>query len=69
MLQLTDSSLLKTQNFVNGHWIPGSAGTLNVNNPANGDLLVAIANGDAKDATNAVEAAAAACKPINRLLE
>lgn len=57
MLNLKDPSLLRTQNFVNGEWVNGSAGSLPVTNPANGEIVATVANGDGGDATRAVEAA------------
>lgn len=62
MQKLKDRSLLKTQNFINGEWVDGSSGTIDVTNPANGEVVATIANGSAEDATGAVEAAAKAFK-------
>lgn len=67
MLNLKDPSLLKTQNFIDGNWVAGGAGTLDVINPANGEIVTTIANGDAADATRAVEAAAVAFKSWGRM--
>lgn len=67
MLKLKDSSLLKTSNFINGKWVAGAAGTIEVCNPANGELVATTANGDASDAERAVEAAAVAFKPWSRI--
>jgi len=66
MLQLKDPSLLKTSNFINGQWVAGGAGTIEVTNPANGELVTTTANGDAADAERAVEAAAEAFKTWSR---
>lgn len=60
MLELNDPTLLKTQNFIDGEWVDGSAGTIDVTNPANGEIVATTANGDAADAARAVEAAAVA---------
>ena len=60
MLKLNDLSLLKTQNHIDGQWLDGSAGTLDVTNPANGEVVATIANGNGADAERAVEAAHAA---------
>ena len=60
MLKLQDSSLFRTENYINGHWVAGGAGQLEVRNPANGELIAKAADGNAADATAAVEAAAAA---------
>lgn len=62
MLTLKDPSLLRTRNFIDGEWVAGGAGTIDVTNPANGELVTKTANGDAADATRAVEAAATAFK-------
>jgi succinate-semialdehyde dehydrogenase/glutarate-semialdehyde dehydrogenase len=67
MLKLKDPSLLKTQNFIDGEWVAGGAGTLDVINPANGGIVTTIANGDAADAARAVEAAAVAFKTWSRM--
>ena len=60
MLTLKDESLLRTRNFINGEWVEGGAGTIDVTNPATGDVVVTTANGDANDAETAVLAAAEA---------
>lgn len=62
MLKLKDPSLLKTSNYINGEWVVGGAGTIDVINPANGAVVASTANGNAADAERAVEAAAAAFK-------
>ena len=67
MLHLEDSTLLKTCNYINGQWVPGAAGTLDVNNPANSQLIATVANGDANDAADAVSAAADAFKSWSRI--
>ena len=67
MLKLKDPTLLRTQNFVDGQWIDGGAGTIDVTNPANGEIVATTANGDAADATRAVEAAAEAFRSWSRL--
>lgn len=67
MLNLKDPSLLKAQNYINGRWVDGAAGTVDVTNPANGESVATIANGDAADAARAVEAASAAFKGWSRL--
>lgn len=66
MLNLKDPTLLKTENFINGEWVAGGAGTIDVTNPANGKVVTKTANGDAADATRAVEAAAEAFKTWSR---
>ena len=67
MLNLKDPTLLKTQNFIGGEWVAGGAGTIDVTNPANGAIVATTANGDAADATRAVEAAAEAFKVWSRM--
>jgi len=67
MLKLKDPSLLKTQNFIDGEWVAGGAGTIDVTNPANGEVVATTANGDAADAARAVEAAAEAFKSWSRM--
>lgn len=66
MQQLNDPTLLKTENFVDGEWVPGGAGTLAVTNPANGETVAEVANGTADDAARAVEAASIAFSPWSR---
>lgn len=66
MPKLKDPSLLKTQNYINGEWVDGSAGTIDVTNPANGEVVATIANGNSDDASRAVEAAAEAFKSWSR---
>ncbi len=60
MLKLKDPSLLKINNYIDGEWVAGGAGTIDVTNPANGTIVATTANGDAADAERAVEAAAEA---------
>ena len=67
MLNLNDPTLLKTQNFIDGEWVDGGAGTIDVTNPANGEVVTTIANGDAADAARAVEAAAVAFETWSRI--
>ncbi|MGB5255630.1 MAG: NAD-dependent succinate-semialdehyde dehydrogenase [Woeseiaceae bacterium] len=67
MLNLKDPTLLRNQNFIDGQWASGGAGTIEVTNPATGQLVVTTANGDAADAEKAVEAAAAAFKTWSRV--
>ena len=67
MLTLKDKSLLRSQNFINGEWVSGGAGTIDVTNPANGQLVITTANGDAADAERAVLAAAEAFRSWSRV--
>ena len=66
MLDLKDPALLKTQNFINGEWVDGGAGTIDVTNPATGDVVATTANGDPADAEQAVLAAAKAFESWSR---
>ena len=54
MLKLKDPSLLKINNYIDGEWVAGGAGTIDVTNPANGTVVATTANGDAADAERAV---------------
>ncbi len=66
MLKLKDPSLLKINNYIDGEWVAGGAGTIDVTNPANGTVVATTANGDAADAERAVEAAAEAFETWSR---
>ncbi len=66
MLSLKDDTLLRSRNFIDGEWVQGGAGTFDVSNPANGELVTTTANGNAADATRAVEAAALAFRTWSR---
>ncbi len=67
MLNLNDPTLLRTQNYIDGEWVDGGAGTIDVTNPANGEIVATTANGDAADAARAVEAAAEAFKTWSQI--
>ena len=67
MLNLKDPALLKSRNYIDGEWVIGGAGTINVTNPSTGETVTETANGDAADATRAVEAAAEAFKTWSRV--
>ncbi|MEW6151857.1 MAG: aldehyde dehydrogenase family protein, partial [Pseudomonadota bacterium] len=58
--RLTDRSLLKLQAYINGKFV-GAASTT-VKNPANGQVIAAVPNLGAQDATIAIEAAYAALR-------
>ncbi len=62
MLKLQDSTLVRTENYVNGKWVSGSAGHIEVLNPASGRLVAKTVDSNAADTDAAVEAAAAAFK-------
>ncbi|NQV69698.1 MAG: NAD-dependent succinate-semialdehyde dehydrogenase [Pseudohongiella sp.] len=62
MFKLQDSALFRSENYINGQWVAGSAGHINVLNPADGELIARITDSDAADTATAVEAAATAFK-------
>ena len=56
--QLSDQGLLKTQAFINGHWIDAHDGaTIDVTNPATGEVLAIVAKVGATETARAIEAA------------
>ncbi|MFD1217084.1 NAD-dependent succinate-semialdehyde dehydrogenase [Microbulbifer celer] len=55
-MELNNTGLLKTENFIDGQW-RDAASKLAVTDPASGVLLAEIADGTAEDAEQAVEAA------------
>ena len=56
--QLSDQGLLKTQAFINGHWIDANDGaTIDVTNPATGEVLASVAKVGAAETAQAIEAA------------
>ena len=56
--QLSDQGLLKTQAFINGHWIDAHDGaTIDVMNPATGEVLASVAKVGATETAQASEAA------------
>ena len=62
-LQLNDSSLLKTQAHINGHWLDADSGeTLAVTNPATGALIAEVAKCGSAETKRMIEAAAVAQK-------
>ena len=67
MIKLKDPSLFRTENYVNGKFSGGSAGHIEVFNPANGALVAKTVDSSAADATAAVEAAAVAFKSWSKL--
>ncbi|WP_226649150.1 NAD-dependent succinate-semialdehyde dehydrogenase [Microbulbifer variabilis] len=58
-MKLANPNLLKSQNYINGEW-RDAAGTAEVRDPANGEVLGLVADGSAADAEAAVAAASAA---------
>ena len=67
MIKLEDPTLFRTENYVNGKWVGGSAGQIEVLNPANGTLIAKTVNGSAENARDAVEAAAVAFKSWSKM--
>ncbi len=67
MIKLQDSSLFRTENFVNGEWVSGSAGHIEVFNPANGEMVARTVDASADDTRVAVEAAATAFNGCSRM--
>ena len=60
-MQITDKVLLKTQAFINGEWVDADNGeTLEVTNPANGEVIAEVAKCGAAETRRAIEAAEAA---------
>jgi len=61
MLELTDTSLLRSQCHINGEWVDADSGqTIDVTNPATGDLIATVPNMGADETRRAIEAAEAA---------
>ncbi|HWU26835.1 MAG TPA: NAD-dependent succinate-semialdehyde dehydrogenase [Rhizomicrobium sp.] len=61
MLKLFDAQLLKSEAFIDGTWVPANSGArFAVKNPASGETLAEVADGDEADARVALEAAARA---------
>ena len=56
MPSFSDSSLIKSANFIDGEWVSGTR-TLAVLNPANSETIATVADGTRQDAERAVEAA------------
>ena len=47
--------------FINGEWVEAVSGkTREIHNPATGDLIAVVAEGDVQDTRNAIDAAEAA---------
>ena len=63
-MQLTDSSLLRKQCYVDGAWIDSDSGdTIEVTNPATGEVLATVPKLGAAETRRAIEAADAAWGP------
>jgi succinate-semialdehyde dehydrogenase/glutarate-semialdehyde dehydrogenase len=62
-MQLKDSSLLRSESYVNGEWLTAPGGkTFPINNPATGELIMAVADHGADTIKKAIDAAAIAQK-------
>lgn len=60
-LKLTDSSLLKTEGFIDGQWVTANSGArLPVTNPATGETIAEVPKMGAAETRNAIDAAARA---------
>lgn len=61
--QLSDPSLLQTQAFINGRWVDANDGeTLDVTNPATGEVIASVAKVGSAETATAIEAASEAMK-------
>ena len=61
MLALNNPDLLRTQSYINGEWVDADDGaTVEVLNPATGEVIAAIASCGADETRRAIDAAAAA---------
>ena len=62
-MQLKDPSLLKSESYVNGEWLAAPDGkTFPINNPASGELIMAVADHGAATIKAAIDSAAIAQK-------
>ncbi len=60
-MQIADEALLKTQAYINGEWVDADNGeTLAVTNPANGEVIAAVAKCGGTETRRAIAAAQAA---------
>ena len=58
MLKLNDSSLLRSQLYIDGNWVDADNGaTMGVLNPATREEIIAIPNAGADETRRAIEAA------------
>ena len=58
MLELTDKTLLRNQNYINGAWVDADNGsTVAVTNPATGKLIIDIPNMGASETKRAIDGA------------
>jgi succinate-semialdehyde dehydrogenase / glutarate-semialdehyde dehydrogenase len=67
-IQLEHQELYQTQSYINGEWVNASSGKqFEVFNPATGALVALVADGSAKEAEQAIKAAAKALPKWRRL--
>ena len=60
-INISDQALLKTQAYINGQWVDADSGeTVEVTNPANGEVIAEVAKCSTAETRRAIEAAAAA---------
>ena len=60
MANSLNAALIKNSSYINGQWLASGNDLVDVNNPANGDVITQISSCTADDATAAVDAAKAA---------
>ena len=61
--QLSDPGLLQTQAFINGRWVDANDGaTLDVTNPATGEVIASVSKVGSAETATAIEAASEAMK-------
>ena len=66
-MQLKDSKLFRQQLYINGKWVDSDDGsTVNVDNPATGEILGTIARGGTAETRRAIEAAQKVMPAWNR---
>jgi len=66
--QLSDPELLQTQSFINGEWVRANDGaTLDITNPATGDVIASVAKVGAAETAAAIQAASDAMKSWRNL--
>ena len=66
--QLSDPGLLQTQAFINGRWVDANDGaTLDVTNPATGEVIASVAKVGSAETATAIEAASEAMKSWRNL--
>jgi succinate-semialdehyde dehydrogenase / glutarate-semialdehyde dehydrogenase len=69
MLPLKDASLLRQSMLIDGEWVQADSGkTLDVRNPATGELVARVPNGGADETRRAIEAAERAMKHWRKTL-